>query len=103
MKIDFNHTLVDLDQKPIKNGQANFILKDAATTALLADFSGEQISGQEKAVRFSLATKIHGANGHPLDLDLDDVKLVRDLIAKAYPPLVAGQVWQLLNGDIKEE
>lgn len=103
MKFDVNHVLVDLAQAPLKQGEKDFTLGDAATAALLSDYQDERLSGQEKSRRYSLAVKIHGANGKPLDLDLDDAKLIRDLVAKAYAPIVAGQVWQLLNGDGVEE
>jgi hypothetical protein len=113
MKIDFNKVLVDLDQKPImqsaidENGKIVLTNKEltlaiAATVALLGDYPDERLSGQEKAQRYALATKIHGSNGLPLDMDLDDVKIIRDLVAKAYQgALVPGQVWFMFNGDEK--
>ena len=103
MKINFDAVITTLDGKPIKDASKDLTLGMVATSALLSNHEDERPTGQEKAARYSLAVKIHGANSHPLELDLDDAKLIQDLIAKSYTPLVVGQVYGFLNGNTEED
>lgn len=99
MKINFSAVLTDLDGGAIKDGKKDLTLGTVATTALLGNYDDERPTGQEKSQRYALAVKVHGANSHPLELDLDEAKLIQDLIAKSYTPLVVGQAWAILNGN----
>jgi hypothetical protein len=54
------------------------------------------LAGDKKAKRFMLATKIHNGDGL-VDISDDDVKLLKDLVAKDYPVLTVGQAWQILD------
>lgn len=131
MKIDFNYKFKELDGKIIpeqpdgveeKDGKVvkkkfpPFTLRTASVNAL----SGasleqincprcdstlrlpEQISGEKKCERFELARKIHSSNGI-VDLGVDDIKLLKELIAKALPSnLIVGQAWEILDPHKKE-
>jgi len=35
-----------------------------------------------------------------IDLNLDDTKLVRDLVADLYTPLIVGQIWNILDPEL---
>lgn len=108
MLIDFNAALKDLDGKPIPqmtmiagqlmvDGDKVWTLGAAATTALLDSYEDErQLSGSDKFTRFMLASKIHG-QGLPVDVDLDEAKLIKDLIAKRFGALLIGRAWELLD------
>jgi hypothetical protein len=47
--------------------------------------------------RFMLAMRIHEADG-ACELTIDEAKLIKDRVAKVYPALVMGRVWQALEG-----
>ena len=57
----------------------------------------ETIEPMEKVRRADLA--LHLFNEDVVDLDINDIKLVWDLVAEIYIPLIAGQVWHILNPD----
>lgn len=97
MKVDFGQVFKGLEGDEIKNGGKPFTLAAAAVTALLAEFKDEQIAGQQKADRYTLALAVHGAVGE-IDQPVEDVALIKTLIGKAYSPLIVGQAWKMLEG-----
>ena len=98
MKIDFTQVLKTLDGTEMKvPGDKVFTLAMATTEALLASYEDEKsLSGEEKASRYTLALAIH-ASVEPLDLKVEDVALIKKLVAKGYGPLIVGQAWMLLD------
>lgn len=92
MKIDFSAAITDLDGKPI----ADLVLSRMATDALLMPFPDERdLSGEEKITRFKLAQRIHGKED--ADLSVEEVALLKRLIAKAYATLACARAWELLD------
>ncbi len=93
-----------------------FTLKTACVNVLLNEKIGvcvcpqcrtevkvpEELSGEEKCKRFMLATKIYGGSGQ-VDIGTKDIELLKDLIAKHYPPLTVGQAWAILDPNGGEE
>ena len=72
-------------------------LGDVAETALLSSFQDEQnLKGEDKVKRFSIARKIEDQRKDPV-LTAEDIALIKNLVAKAYNPLVTGQAWKLLD------
>lgn len=72
-------------------------LKDPCVEALLAYFADEAgLTGEEKLKRWTLAKTI--AAGGEIDLPVEEIALLKRVIAKAYPPLISGQVWEILEG-----
>jgi hypothetical protein len=70
--------------------------------ALVMTFGDEPtLSGEEKRKRYRFAHRI-SRSVVPLDLTPEEVVLLRGLVAKAYGPLVVGQVWDLLEGTTPE-
>lgn len=132
MKIDFNYKFKTLEGKIIpersdeeiedKDGKKStkkhppFTLKISCVNVLLnTDLDqivcpqcGTQIkppaemTGEEKAKRFMLATKIYNGDGL-VDIGTKDIELLKDLIAKNYPPLTVGQAWNILDPHEAEE
>lgn len=96
MKINFNVPLKNLAGKTLKDGEKDVTLKDVSINALLGNYKDENIDGNEKLKRFMLATKINEANDE-LELENDDVTLVRDLIAKGYSIVATARAWQILD------
>ncbi len=115
MKIKLNYVFKTLDGKPIINRVAEkdeegkkvvvekeFTFKQICENALLVqvpDSRGQpvkSIDGNEKVRRYSLALQIHNAKSE-IDLSVDDVKLLKDLIADMGSPLIVGQAWNILD------
>lgn len=95
--IDFSVVLVDLDGKPVKDGDVEVTLARAVVQALLNVFPDEpNLAGAEKMRRFLLAQKVHQAKG---DFALTDQErdLIKKLVEKAYGPLVLGRVWAAID------
>lgn len=92
MKIDFSAAIVDLDGKPVPD----LTLGSMATNALMMGFEDERtLSGEAKVQRMKLAQRIHGER--EVDLTVEEVSLVKQLIAKAYVTLPSARAWELLD------
>jgi hypothetical protein len=96
LALDLSQSLVDLDNKPILNGQEPITLGAVISTALLTPFPDEQnLSGEEKTKRFLLALKVH--QGRDAGLTADETALIKKLVAKLYGPLIVGRVWAIID------
>ena len=95
---DFAATINNLDGTPMrKDDKTVLTLGEVATTALLSAYQDEpNVDGIEKNKRFWLAKKIHDQRKDPV-LTVDEIAMIKKLIAKAYNPLVVGQSWTLLD------
>jgi len=93
--IDFTVPLVGLDGKPLRTEEGPMSLGDVAANALLSPHKDENPSGAEKVKRWSLAMRVHAAKD--AELTADDIKLIKDLVAQAYAPLIVGQAWAILD------
>lgn len=69
-------------------------LKLAVVNALLAP-SQKQDSGVDKIRKWELAKKVYGNVG--VDLDEKEISLIKDCVNAVYPPLICGQVNDLLK------
>ena len=95
MKINFNQPIKNIQGEEIKD----LTLKTVSVEALLANFSDEQsLSGEKKAKRYVLATRIY-ANPEELDLTIEEIAKIKQLIGKGYGPLIVGQAWDMLEGN----
>lgn len=100
--VDFSTKFTQIDGTPFldANGKPDekpATLGTVAVNALLANYPDEQnLPADEKVKRFVLAEKIQV---HPTDalINVDDIALIKKLIAKGYPTLVVGQAWRLLD------
>ena len=101
MKINFDSTITDLAGNPIqiddKGVKRPCTLRDVCTNALLLETAKSQgIEGKEKVRRFRLADKIFGTK-EPIQIEAEDIVLLKQLVAEAYAPLVTGRSWDLLE------
>ena len=58
------------------------------------------IDPTEKVHRYDLALQIHKADGL-FDIGVDDIKLLKDLIGRKFPPLTVGQAYRILDPTTK--
>jgi len=72
-------------------------LKSACVEALMGVYQDEQaLSGEDKIKRYALAEKIFLEG--KVDLNAEDIALLKKLVAKMFSPVVVGPAWRLLEG-----
>ena len=103
MKVDVTIKILNLDGTSIPEGapdtktgeQQLMTLRSVFCNVLATQVQGAKIEGIEKVRRFNLAQIIY--NEDLVILDVDKCKLLKDLVAEAYIPLIVGQVWPILD------
>lgn len=98
MRINFLVPLKALNGEEIKDGKGDvFTLRDATVVALdsMAD-EDKRLDPKEKYRRGNLASRIYGAK-EAITIDVDELKLVKDLIGRTYGPRVIKEAWDLLD------
>ena len=117
MKIDFNYKFVNLDgtvipERPPEMEEVNgkqvekksppFTLRTACVNVLVMremEKRGErakELTGNEKVKRYELAKKIFKSTGL-VDLEAEQVTLLKELIGNIYPPITVGQAFEILD------
>lgn len=116
MKIKLNYVFKTLDGIALTNRitekneegkdvivQKDVTLRQICENALLVERTDPRtgqmikpINGVEKMQRYNLALQIHNAKSE-IDLSVDDIKLLKDLIAEIGSPLIVGQAWNILD------
>lgn len=112
MKVNVLTVLMHINGEPLiatpANKDANppveevkMTLRKACVDALCGVFQGDNPDGTEKYRRWNLA-KIIQKFDEP-ELRVDDLKLIKDMIAKAYGPIVIGPAYELLDPPAEKE
>lgn len=73
------------------------IMRDLIVIALLNSFPDERATAQEKVKRFNLANKI--SKGGDQELDINELKMIDDLVAKSFNTLTYGRISEYLNSN----
>lgn len=96
MRRNFDKVILGLDNQPLYHEAKVLTLAGAAINALLANYDGENVSGTQKHERMKLALAI---NDKPTEVDLTAEQLakLKELIGRAYTPLVVGRAYDLLE------
>lgn len=104
---EFGATLDDNQRKQLKSVVEKYTgepmtAKRVACDALLMQHQDEQnMAGTEKVRRFKLAQKIFEADGD-IDITSEDVTLIKNAVTKSFTPLVVGQLYALLESELKQ-
>ena len=101
MKINLNFAFVNLKGEPIPRGEGKenstqLNLKTVCVSSLLGSYQDERIEGLEKLSRYKLAVKIFNAIDE-VELTVEEIALIKKLIAKMFSVLVTGQVWEYIE------
>ncbi len=114
MKIDFRQVLINLTGTPVKGPDEKAVtLGDVAIVALDGpparrdprtgqSVPSEEIDGKEKHRRGYLQERIFRAK-EPLELDVEEIKLIKEMIGKAQGPRIVYQAWEMLEGRERPE
>lgn len=97
MLVDVSNELKQLNGQPLMdnvNGEAVVVtFKDVIANALLSPVQKEQ--GVDKIRKYELAKKVY--DGGKVDLNEEEIKLIKDRVGDVYPPIVVGPVFELLK------
>ena len=100
MQVSTTAVILDMDDKPIKSGSKELTTGEVMVVALVqTDQNEKDMSVKDKLDYFTLACKIRDAEkkGESVDLEFDDVKVIRERIAKFWGTLVIGRTFKYLQ------
>jgi hypothetical protein len=93
-----NTPILDLKGNPV---EGDLTVAQVAMNALLLPFQDEaNLPGAEKVKRFQLSMKI-SANEDDVSLTAEEITTIKNCVAKGYPALVVGRVWEVLDPNDK--
>jgi len=91
----------------LSKGKQSTLRSVATNVLLMTEIGGNgrarELSGDKKVERYDLAMKIHKSPDGLVDLKSEQVTLLKELIAKAYGPLMVGQAYEILDPHEAEE
>jgi len=97
MLVNVNQALKTIDGQTMKesvDGKAtNATVKLAIVNAVLSPVDKE--SGIDKVKKYELAKKIYASD--EVDLDENEIKLIKDRVGEGFAPLIVGQIFGLLK------
>jgi hypothetical protein len=98
MKLNLDAPLFNQDDSPAMEGDKPVTARVALIRAVLSEVDGDQlpIKGEEKIKRYGLYKLVKKAT-EETEFDVEDVAALKKAVL-VFPPLVAGQVRDLLNG-----
>jgi hypothetical protein len=112
LKVDLNRPLRDIETDEDitytdkQQEQKAFTAALACIRALMQVFKGEEdLSGEQKLNRYNLASRIKSANKRStlVHLMVEEIAEIKKVVTKYYGPIIVGQVFPMLEGDIAEE
>lgn len=96
MRIDFSAPIKDMRGEPLVENEKQVTLGSVACNALLFPYQDEtNLPGKDKVQRFTLAALC--SNETEVDIDSEDVALIKKLIAKMYGPLIVGRAYEIID------
>jgi len=102
MQVDFSQPLITISGEPLyedKEQSKSVLLKTICVNALLGVYDDDaKLSGEEKLRRYQLAGRLY--KGGTCEVTTEEVVLLKQLSARAYPALVCGQAMLLLEGKV---
>jgi len=97
MLVKVNIPLKTMDGQVMKDnvdGQAvEATVKMAIVNAVLAPVQNEK--GIDKVKKYELAKKVYSSD--EVDLNEDEIKIIKDMVGENFAPIVVGQIYELLK------
>jgi hypothetical protein len=101
MIFDLSKPLLDRAGRALTDAHGPVTLATAIATALDTVTSDKDpLTGAEKMRRYRLASRILDAPNAAL-LALEDAALCKALVGDGYGPLIVGQIWSVLEADMR--
>ena len=99
MKVNLSLPVLDLEGKPIKDGDKDLTVRTVCCGALLTpDQKNPDQTSEEKVKFFKLALRIADDEE---DFSIDDIAILKKQIGKLFPPLVVGRCFEVLDPEPK--
>ena len=98
MKRDFNQLLLDYADKPAKQGDKPTITMKDLTMVCIDGSDDKDSTGTEKARKFALAIKVF--KGGIVDLNTEEIALLKQLADKVLTTLSYGRYMEFLDADL---
>lgn len=96
VSIDFSKQILDLSGVALQEGEKALTLGAVAASGLLAQFANEaNLAVSTKLTRYQIALKV--ATGALQDLTAEEVTALKDVIGRAFNPLVVGRAFDILD------
>ena len=106
MKRDFHAAINSLEDGPFKDSDGKSLtLKRVCIDAIGAQLEGDRgDSGEATMARYAMAQRIVDgfAAGQPVELTVDELKIIKDRILKVWGVFVIGPAFKLLEADYVE-
>lgn len=98
MLVDFTKTITGPDGEPVtkEDGKTELTLKILCRNAVLNSKSSNECSGVQKMDRALLARRINDSQT-TLDLNIDDLKIVKDCVGEVYNPWIMASIWDIID------
>lgn len=97
MKVVLTTKLIDVDGKDIvPPGGMPMTLKDVIFNSILVP-SQEKEDEKKKFEKYEIYKKIKDAKGGTVDLESQEIALIKKSIGEIQPPLIMGQAWEMLE------
>ena len=98
MLVKVNVSLVNIDGKAMKDddGQGQVIdatVRLAIVNAVLSPVKTDK--GIDKVKKYELAKRVYTSD--EVDLNEDEIKLIKDRVGESFAPVVVGQIYELLK------
>lgn len=109
MKFDLNTVVLDqrslqmIEQSGGKPPTKLDTLGQSISQLLLAQLPGDQTTPEEKVKRYALLNRILDAKNGIIDLQLDDLEMVKKIVDQHCPVLVHGRILAILNAPKSEK
>lgn len=97
MKVNLNFVLKDEKGNPVVNDGKELKSKDIIAFSLLSSHDSQKVTAQDKFKRYETWKKL----GHEeyIDLACEEISKIKEIIGEIYPPIIVGQLWDLLEGN----
>jgi len=96
---EFDGTTPLVDETQKGEGPVPVVLNKVCFRALVSTYADERnVTGEDKYKRGKLAERVY--NGGVVDLEAKEIELIKELVGKAYSPIIVGQAWDMLEGRI---
>ena len=101
--VDFNGVFKTLKGEDVKDEKGVVLTLGELSCNLLVGMQEDDknLSGLAKVKRYKLAQRISGAK-KPVELEAEEITLLKDLFGKNASPLIVGQAYEWLDPPVKE-
>ena len=96
MKVKVNNQLNDVEGKPLQGDKSKTLtMRDVCINSLLTPVQGDD--EKIKWEKYEIFKKLRDATDE-VELKLEELSLLKKAVGKLQPPLLMGQIWEMLEG-----